>query len=268
MFGGIRKRVSYTNVVLTLILVFAMSGGAYAAGRYLITSTKQISPKVLKALAGKGGATGPAGAAGAAGPAGPAGAKGESGVGQPGKEGPAGPAGSTGPAGPAGPTGPQGQTGFTATLPSKATETGTWSFSGGTSAGVRQQPFASISFPIPLKAGLEASHVIFVSYEEVTEKTAPAVCPGEYNENSQTGRIVPKADPGYLCIYEGFMAGGNVNHTGAPFNHYKAEVEILLPEDFGQTKGASTVGALLEFTQTLETERTYGNGLWAVTGEE
>ena len=65
MFGGIRKRVSYTNVVLTLILVFAMSGGAYAAGRYLITSTKQISPKVLKALAGKSGATGPAGAAGA-----------------------------------------------------------------------------------------------------------------------------------------------------------------------------------------------------------
>ena len=167
MFGGIRKRVSYTNVVLTLILVFAMSGGAYAAGRYLITSTKQISPKVLKALAGKGGATGPAGVAGSAGPAGPAGAKGESGVGQPGKEGPAGPTGPAGPAGPAGPTGPRGETGFTATLPSKATETGTWSFTSGPGTSVL---YASISFPIPLKAGLDENHVIFVSDEEIARK--------------------------------------------------------------------------------------------------
>ena len=265
MFGGIRKRVSYTNVVLTLILVFAMSGGAYAAGRYLITSTKQISPKVLKALAGKGGAAGPAGAAGAAGPVGPAGAKGESGVGQAGKEGPAGPTGPSGPTGPAGPTGPQGQTGFTATLPSKATETGTWSFSTGTSEH-RQSQFASVSFSIPLKAGLEASHVIFVSFEEMLEKMAPAECPGEYNENSKTGRIVPKADPGYLCIYEGDMFGGNVNHTGEVGNKFKTEATILFPEYTGG-QGASTAGALLEFGQTKENENSYGYGLWAVTAE-
>ena len=267
MFGGIRKRVSYTNVVLTLILVFAMSGGAYAAGRYLITSTKQISPKVLKALAGKSGAAGPVGAAGSAGPAGPAGPKGESGVGQPGKEGPAGPAGPTGPAGPAGPTGPQGQTGFTATLPSKATETGTWSFStGSTEEGSRQNPAASISFSIPLKAELDEHHVVFVSYEEMVNKTAPAICPGEFNGNFGTGKIVPKAAPGYLCVYEGFMAGGNVHHTGATFEGYKAEAAISGPEGLKE-RGASTAGVLVEFTQENEKEPSYGYGLWAVTAE-
>jgi hypothetical protein len=53
-----RGRLSYANVVVTLALVFAMSGGAFAAGRYLITSTKQIKPSVLKQLQGKAGAIG------------------------------------------------------------------------------------------------------------------------------------------------------------------------------------------------------------------
>src|SRR5580693_7891888 len=48
MFSRIRKRLSYTNIVMTLALFFAISGGAYAASKVLITSTKQISPKVLK----------------------------------------------------------------------------------------------------------------------------------------------------------------------------------------------------------------------------
>jgi hypothetical protein len=76
-----RRRLNYANVVATLALVFAMSGGALAAKHYLINSTKQISPKVLKALKGKTGRTGPTG------PAGPTGAKGERGEkGEPGKE--------------------------------------------------------------------------------------------------------------------------------------------------------------------------------------
>jgi hypothetical protein len=37
---------------MTLALVFAMSGGAYAARRFVITSTKQIKPSVLKSLSG------------------------------------------------------------------------------------------------------------------------------------------------------------------------------------------------------------------------
>jgi hypothetical protein len=80
-----RRHLNYANVVATLALVFAMSGGALAAKHYLINSTKQIKPSVLKSLKGN---TGKPGAAGPGGPAGPAG--------------PVGPVGPGGPAGPAG----------------------------------------------------------------------------------------------------------------------------------------------------------------------
>ncbi len=75
-----RKRFSYANVTATLALVFAMSGGALAAHHYLVSSTKQISPKVLKALKGKVGPAGPAGAKGEGGAKGETGAKGEPGA--------------------------------------------------------------------------------------------------------------------------------------------------------------------------------------------
>ncbi len=82
MLSFIRKRVTYANVAMTFALVFAMSGGAYAAKHYVIASTKQINPKVLKQLQGKtgpAGATGPAGTAGKEGPAGKAGTNGTNG---------------------------------------------------------------------------------------------------------------------------------------------------------------------------------------------
>jgi hypothetical protein len=58
------KRISYANVAATLALVLSMSGGAFAAGHYLISSTKQISPKVLKKLKGRTGKQGVPGATG------------------------------------------------------------------------------------------------------------------------------------------------------------------------------------------------------------
>jgi hypothetical protein len=88
----IRNHLSYANVVATLALVFAMSGGALAATHYAINSTKQINPKVLKRLRGADGAkgaTGPEGTTGKVGPAGSTGAPGPEGTG--GKAGPAGP---------------------------------------------------------------------------------------------------------------------------------------------------------------------------------
>jgi hypothetical protein len=69
--------MSYANITATLALLFSMSGGALAASHYLITSTKQISPKVRSALKGD---RGPAGPAGASGPAGATGATGAAGT--------------------------------------------------------------------------------------------------------------------------------------------------------------------------------------------
>lgn len=77
------RHLSYANVVATLALVFAMSGGALAAKHYLINSTRQINPKVLKKLrgnAGKSGAPGQAGATGQPGATGHEGARGPSDV--------------------------------------------------------------------------------------------------------------------------------------------------------------------------------------------
>jgi hypothetical protein len=89
----IRNHLSYANVVATLALVFAMSGGALAAGHYMINSTKQINPKVLKRLKGAAGAKGATGPQGTAGKVGPAGSTGATGL--EGKEGTQGPAGPT-----------------------------------------------------------------------------------------------------------------------------------------------------------------------------
>ena len=82
-----RPRLSYANVVATLALVFAMSGGALAANHYLINSTKQINPKVLKQLRGARGKTGAAGRIGPVGPQGVQGLTGKQGKSEKGEKG-------------------------------------------------------------------------------------------------------------------------------------------------------------------------------------
>jgi hypothetical protein len=76
----IRRHLNYANVVATLALLFAMSGGALAANHFLINSTKQINPKVLKKLKGSPGPKGAGGAQGVAGPRGSAGLQGPAGT--------------------------------------------------------------------------------------------------------------------------------------------------------------------------------------------
>jgi hypothetical protein len=60
-------------VLSALALFFALGGTAIAAKHYLIMSTSQIKPSVLKQLHGKAGEPGAAGATGPQGPAGPQG---------------------------------------------------------------------------------------------------------------------------------------------------------------------------------------------------
>jgi hypothetical protein len=274
MFRRLRTHLTPSTLIATLALLFAMTGGAYAASKYLITSTKQISPKVLKSLkgangkAGAAGANGANGAQGAQGPGGAAGSKGETGAaganGANGAQGLAGAAGATGPPGP-----------FTATLPSKKTETGAWtaSVAGGLSLCVPEaanQPtvtptsgacetgynlsvagagfaLSTISFTFPLAGALDATHVHYIG----GSATANAECPGTPEE--------PEAKPGNLCVYQGGAAG--FKGVGA-----EAEAEIFpaggKPIFEGGAPGASKSGAAIHFTAE---GRAVGWGSYAVT---
>jgi hypothetical protein len=89
MFRGLHRHISYANIVATMALVFAMGGTAIAAKHYLITSTKQIRPSVLKSLTGRAGLKGTTGAQGVPGTPGKEGTAGKEG-----KEGAQGAAGS------------------------------------------------------------------------------------------------------------------------------------------------------------------------------
>ncbi len=64
-----RPTLSYANVVATLALVLALGGTALAAQHYIITSTGQIKPSVLRKLRGRTGPRGPSGVKGAPGTA-------------------------------------------------------------------------------------------------------------------------------------------------------------------------------------------------------
>jgi hypothetical protein len=200
------NRLGVPGVLAIAALVFAMVGGAWAAGG-LTTKQKKEVTKIAKKYAGQPGPPGATGAAGAAGPAGPAGP-----VGLPGPTGDAGPAGSQGPPGnsivvSAEAAGANctvggvkvevqnvigekyvcnGQTGFTNVLPSGKTETGSWMV-------ITGDVVVPLSFNIPLAAPLASSNVHYVTKSEI-EGTPPAACQGTSAE--------PKAAAGHLCVYE------------------------------------------------------------------
>jgi hypothetical protein len=236
--------LTYANVAMTLALVFAMTGGAYAAKHYLITSTKQISPKVLKALKGANGANGTAGLAGPAGPGGPQGPAGATGPAGAGATGPAGAAGAKGEAGAKGANGTNGTTGFTETLPSKKTETGAWNVA----QGKEGTPITTISFPIRLASAFGETAVHYVG-----ENGNGATCPGTVAE--------PAAEPSNLCVYQEFANG--VEGAGAPFLA-EAIIRPANTSPFSVTGGAATSGALITLVRK-GTEEPLAWGTWAVT---
>jgi hypothetical protein len=93
------------NLVAWLALFVAMGGTSIAASHYIITSTKQIKPSVLRQLHGGRGSAGVRGATGLQGPAGSPGPQGN--------EGPQGKEGSQGKEASQGKEGPQGKEGVT-----------------------------------------------------------------------------------------------------------------------------------------------------------
>ncbi|HEV3320224.1 MAG TPA: hypothetical protein VG053_10955 [Solirubrobacteraceae bacterium] len=272
MFQAIRTRISATSVVAVLALVLAMSGGAYAAKKYLITSTKQISPSVLASLKGKAGPAGANGAQGAQGPAGPQGAGGAKG--ETGAEGKEGKAGGDGKAGATGPTGKSGVNGkgvavagesaganckeggssfeqegsgtktyacngkegspWTAggTLPSGKTETGVWAISVNHKILGAGYP---ISFPIPLSKALAEEEHRFVIQPGKAGLEHAVECPGTVSS--------PKAKQGYLCLYIEEME----NFTALGFGLTWVSGDILnygIPkEEFGSAVGTWAVTA-------------------------
>lgn len=286
MFSALRRRIhlSPTTVIATLALVFAMTGGAYAAKKYLITATKQISPSVLKALQGKAGPAGAAGAQGPAGPAGSAGTKGENGSngsnGSNGEKGLEGKAGEsvTGKAIVSGGSKCNGQAGaeYTlkgattavcngkegspwtdgGTLPAGAQETGSWNFIQTLPIAKHESSqYAVISFQVPLKTAVSAGSAHYIKFGAAL----PTGCKGTLEK--------PEAAEGNLCVFE-----GAINTTTAtaeevlitqPWIHYGTAYETE------HKNAAGTTGALIEFYNFPE--KATGEpgtivGTWAVGG--
>ncbi len=276
MFSKIRRRCTYANVAATLALVFAMSSGAYAAGRYVITSAKQVKPSVLAQLKGRTGADGAPGATGAVGPAGavgPQGAKGETGPG--GAEGKEGKAGGEGKAGVSvtgkevakgGCSNKEGGSEFTAgstktfacngkegspwaaggTLPKGSEEKGVWTDFGSKEGEVRRE---AISFEIPLKTRPQV---------EFVAGAATANCPGSAES--------PTAKEGYLCVYD-------VLATTFP-EMVSVKASFVANDGFEDGSAAGTTGTQATWTTEFstafkETGETgaFDRGTWAVTGD-
>jgi len=250
MLARIRSHISYANVIAVIALVFAMTGGAYAAKKYIITSTSQIKPSVLKSLQGK---TGPAGAPGVQGPQGPAGTNGAGGP-----EGPKGANGNGGVAGPAGKAGATGPEGVCSTascvLPSGASETGTWALDLPVVPEEGLEFTSTISFPIRLKEGSKGpeAHTFYFNKAETTEIEEGKVVgtSGCKVEN----KTIPVAPKGVLCVF-------------TEEEHFEKMIfRAIIPAmsaELGLQYG--TAGAFVVFKATGEPASIRTRGVWAVT---
>jgi collagen triple helix repeat protein len=183
----IRTKPGYSHVAVAIAVALVMSGGAYAAKKYVITSIKQIKPSVVAQLKGK------------AGPAGPQGAVGSTGKdGLPGAEGKQGTQGTQGIQGIEGKEGREGSP-WTAggVLPSGKSLKGEWSVVA-TAKEATNQFANSVSFALPL-ASAPATHFIRIGEGENEEesKWAPAIKEGKC-KGSVTA---PEASPGNLCVF-------------------------------------------------------------------
>jgi hypothetical protein len=122
------------------------------------------------------------------------------------------------------------------TLPVGSTETGTWSFFSTPQEAGNTYYSVSLSFNIPLAAGLDSSHVHYSS-----DANFGTFCTGTPAE--------PTAPSGELCVYETESLRTHKNVIAGP----------------GGSAGASPAGAFVQFVQEEE-EPWFAKGSWAVTG--
>jgi hypothetical protein len=276
MFSTLRTRFGIPGVISVMALVFAMFGGAYAAsnssggGKATASAKAKKGPRGPKGAKGDPGSSGPQGPAGPKGDAGAAGSNGAPGVSVTATEsanaieGHCTGTGATGKGGSKfvsasgttyacnGMEGEEGQPGdpgdpWTAggVLPPEATETGAFMLGSETKSGVYAgSALSAISFPIPLKSGLDESHIIYTY-----EGPWPANCENaDHAGNASPAN--PEASPGYLCIYRGAGVG------------FENTMEFVSPSG-GQGTGVSGVALLSEPNDTPNGN--YMTGSWAVT---
>jgi hypothetical protein len=257
----LRKHVTPSTVIAFMALIFALTGGAFAAtggsgggtgnvnknSSKLVAATSKAKPKAKAGPRGPAGAKGATGATGPAGAAGPAGPVGPTGAGVPGAAGPQGPQGATGATGaagvtgPAGPQGPQGVPGNIGnTLSKGGVETGTWI----SPANASTEGFATISFPIQLTAPLDGAHAHYVTLVDVAKGELPEGCGGSVE--------APVAEEGYLCVFESKLSAPAGTATS---------VLLLEPNKFAE--GTGLTGCLM----IIEAEKAESRflGTWAMT---
>jgi hypothetical protein len=271
MYSRIREQFSTTALILSLLaLVFAATGGAYAA----TSAQTSKKPKVVKGPPGPRGKQGKPGAAGPTGPQGPAGPAGASGAkGDPGQNGKSvlvtkieaeegkceersgaevkTEGSATGVEVCSGEDGAPGVEGSPWTaggvLPPGKTETGVWSFTGDELDG--EELLAPISYPLPLKPGQAPAeeHVHFQG-----EATFAASC--------ETPNP-PAAKPGELCIYNfGGLSEDALLHAAY------VSVTPATSGPNGEEPRSGLSGALIQFKFTGNPgEVARGYGTWAVT---
>lgn len=213
MLQRLRKHLTPSVFIALIALVFALTGGAFAAtgggssSHATLTASAAKSKAKSKTKAGARGPAGPAGkngtngangAAGAQGPAGPQGAAGGKGeTGSPGTDGTDGTDGTNGTNGAEGSPWTDG-----GTLPSESTETGQWAvgqYMPGTEA--IESVDVGLSFTIPLAKRLNSEHVHFIRLgegeNEEESKWAPAIKEG----NCKGSVEKPEATSGNLCVF-------------------------------------------------------------------
>jgi hypothetical protein len=282
MFQRVRKHLSPATILAFTALVFAMTGGAFAAsssgGGSGAKASASVTPPAIAAKAkkkaapkstrgpagpaGKNGAPGATGPAGPAGPAGAAGATGATGAGTPGATGNTGPEGKPGESvtvtqitkAPCPEGGSEfknatgtghacnGKTGFTSTLPAGKTETGVWSVN--IAKAGEAEPLYVVA-PLSFSIPLASPLVETATHFIKAGEAVPAGCKGTVEQ--------PEAEEGNLCV----------------FTTYEEHVELgALENPASRELGAAAQGAnlLLVVSHAPHVEgKVAGQGTWAVT---